>query len=109
MAQTRVIGKVCRNKFAFVMKMAGYEATPAEEMTVEIMENQEPTTPLGGVARQYEKFIAEAKNSTDTKKVLRQIKAGYENKIINQETYDDLLWKIDEKNKSFEEVKNESV
>ena len=31
MAQTRAIGKAYRNKLAFVMKMAGYEPTPAEE------------------------------------------------------------------------------
>lgn len=32
MAQTRAIGKAFRNKLAFLMKMAGYEPTPAEEM-----------------------------------------------------------------------------
>jgi len=32
MAQTRAIGKAYRNTFAYLMKMAGYEATPTEEM-----------------------------------------------------------------------------
>lgn len=32
MAQTRAIGKAYRNLIGFVMKMAGYEATPKEEM-----------------------------------------------------------------------------
>lgn len=32
MAQTRAIGKAYRNKLGWVMKMAGYEGTPAEEM-----------------------------------------------------------------------------
>ena len=32
MAQTRATGKAMRGPFAFVMKMAGFEATPAEEM-----------------------------------------------------------------------------
>jgi len=32
MAQTRAIGKAFRNKFAFIMKMAGYEASPWEEV-----------------------------------------------------------------------------
>lgn len=32
MAQTRAVGKALRNNFAWLMKMAGYEATPAEEM-----------------------------------------------------------------------------
>ena len=32
MAQTRAIGKAYRNSFGWVMKLAGYEATPSEEM-----------------------------------------------------------------------------
>lgn len=32
MAITRATGKVCRNAFAWVMALAGYETTPAEEM-----------------------------------------------------------------------------
>ena len=31
MAQTRAISKALRNKFGWIMKLAGYEATPAEE------------------------------------------------------------------------------
>jgi hypothetical protein len=34
MAQTRASGKALRNKFAYVMVMAGLQGTPAEEMTV---------------------------------------------------------------------------
>jgi len=33
MAQTRAIGKAYRNLIGWVMKMAGYESTPTEEMT----------------------------------------------------------------------------
>ena len=33
MAQTRAIGKAYRNKIGFIMKLAGFQATPAEEMT----------------------------------------------------------------------------
>ena len=33
MAQTRAIGKAYRNVVGYVMKLAGYESTPAEEMT----------------------------------------------------------------------------
>lgn len=33
MAQTRAIGKVLRNVLAFIVVLAGYEGTPAEEMT----------------------------------------------------------------------------
>lgn len=32
MAQTRAIGKAFRNKIGWVMKLAGYESTPSEEM-----------------------------------------------------------------------------
>lgn len=32
MAQTRATGKACRLAFSWIMKLAGYEATPAEEM-----------------------------------------------------------------------------
>lgn len=32
-AQTRAVGKAGRNKFAFILKAAGFEATPAEETT----------------------------------------------------------------------------
>ena len=34
MAQTRAIGKAYRTAFGWLMKLAGYEATPAEEMEV---------------------------------------------------------------------------
>jgi len=32
MAQTRATGKACRMSFSWIMKLAGYEPTPAEEM-----------------------------------------------------------------------------
>ena len=32
MAQTRAVGKAFRNQLAWLMKAAGFEATPAEEM-----------------------------------------------------------------------------
>ena len=33
MAQTRATGKACRLAFSWIMSLAGYEVTPAEEMT----------------------------------------------------------------------------
>lgn len=39
MAQTRAIGKAYRNKFAWIVKMAGYEGTPADEINRELMED----------------------------------------------------------------------
>jgi hypothetical protein len=40
MAQTRAIGKAYRNLIGWIMKLAGYEATPAEEM-ISVGEKQE--------------------------------------------------------------------
>ena len=44
MAQTRAIGKAYRNLLGWVMKLAGYEATPAEEMKPSV--RQEAQTPV---------------------------------------------------------------
>ncbi|RLE74481.1 MAG: hypothetical protein DRJ44_07385 [Thermoprotei archaeon] len=35
MAQTRAIGKAYRNNFAWILRLAGYEGTPAEEVSGE--------------------------------------------------------------------------
>ncbi len=44
MAQTRAIGKAYRNSFAWLMKMAGYEVVPAEEMNGTNVANLTPET-----------------------------------------------------------------
>jgi hypothetical protein len=44
MAQTRAIGKAYRNSFAWLMKMAGYEPTPAEEAVYDNI-NTAPAAP----------------------------------------------------------------
>lgn len=41
MAQTRAIGKAYRNKFGWLMKIAGYETTPSEEMEPEMVSRDE--------------------------------------------------------------------
>ena len=43
MAQTRAIGKAYRNLLAWLMKAAGFEATPAEEMDFATEEPKKPT------------------------------------------------------------------
>jgi hypothetical protein len=46
MAQTRAIGKAYRNLLAWLMKAAGFEATPAEEMDFAVAEEtKKPFTP----------------------------------------------------------------
>jgi hypothetical protein len=46
MAQTRAIGKAYRNLLAWLMKAAGFEATPAEEMDFAVEEPKKPTKPV---------------------------------------------------------------
>lgn len=71
MAQTRAIAKAYRNAFAWLMKAAGYEATPAEEMKEE--ENQ-PSKPKAGeidwsnpALGEIKKRISSIKNSFELK------------------------------------------
>lgn len=45
MAQTRAIGKVMRMPLGFIVSMAGYETTPAEEMSGDRVENQDEKAP----------------------------------------------------------------
>jgi hypothetical protein len=45
MAQTRATGKACRLAFSWIMSLAGYEVTPAEEMTPIVEAEQAPTPP----------------------------------------------------------------
>jgi hypothetical protein len=46
MAQTRAIGKAYRNLLAWLMKAAGFEATPAEEMDFAVEEPKKPSRPV---------------------------------------------------------------
>lgn len=46
MAQTRATGKAYRNILAWVMRAAGYEATPAEEMDYDSSQGKQPATPV---------------------------------------------------------------
>lgn len=46
MAQTRAIGKAYRNLLAWLMKAAGFEATPAEEMDFAVQEPKKPSKPV---------------------------------------------------------------
>jgi len=51
MAQTRATGKACRLAFSWIMALAGYEVTPAEEMTPIIEAEQTPTPPAQPVPK----------------------------------------------------------
>lgn len=63
MAQTRAIGKAYRNLLAWLMKAAGFEATPAEEMDFAVAEEPKKPTkkPVVEVeAEEYEQDIDRA-------------------------------------------------
>jgi hypothetical protein len=49
MAQTRAIGKAYRNKIGFIMKLAGFQSTPGEEMHKVGETPVEPTIEMGAV------------------------------------------------------------
>jgi hypothetical protein len=51
MAQTRACGKVLRLLLGWIVTLAGYEPTPAEEMVDEPTPPNTPTTPQGGTQR----------------------------------------------------------
>lgn len=60
MAQTRATGKACRLAFSWIMKLAGYEVTPAEEMPADEAE-QPPSVQVISAAqhRRLEARISE--------------------------------------------------
>jgi len=63
MAQTRATGKACRLAFSWIMSLAGYEVTPAEEMTpiIEAEQVQERPAPA---QRKTKTQTAESVSST---------------------------------------------
>lgn len=81
MAQTRAIGKAYRNFLAWIVRMAGYEATPYEEVDKEKME-----TDLGKAKREVIKAFNEAE-ITHSSEMIRLIEAATGKTVI--ETVDD--------------------
>ena len=90
MAQTRAIGKAYRNLIGWVVKMAGYEATPAEEMKPEIKLAKKMT-----VSEAYQMTLTKI-NSCEDKKELGQIKDKLvaDKKIFTQSQKIELIQKI---------------
>ena len=93
MAQTRAVGKAYRLTIGWVMKLAGYEATPAEEMETE-PETQEQVS-------DYER-VKKAIAQTKTKKTLQAQKKAIESGKVNLSTDEqkELLAEIDKKLKT---------
>ena len=92
MAQTRAIGKAYRNLIGWVVKMAGYEATPAEEMKIT------PKTEKMTKETAY-KMTLEKINSCEDKKELNQMKDKLvaDKKVFTQKQVFELLEKINAK------------
>lgn len=67
MAQTRAIGKAYRNILAWIVRMAGYEATPVEEIDRDLMEKS-----LSKSKQDVVKAFQEA-GITDTTKIINHI------------------------------------
>jgi len=92
MAQTRAIGKAYRNLIGWVVKMAGYEATPAEEMKI--------TPKIEKMTKETAyKMTLEKINSCEDKKELNQMKDKLvaDKKVFTQKQVFELLEKINAK------------
>jgi len=108
MAQTRATGKAARTGFSWIMSLAGFEVTPAEEMvadpiqdapppTIQPWGSPPPRTPQTGrkiTDPQRKRFYAIAKKagaSDDEIKGYLKIKIGSEHtRDITMDQYDDL-------------------
>ena len=72
MAQTRAIGKAYRNKIGWIMKLAGYDTTPAEEMVNAEVAKEERAGGVDGVIKTI--------GSMKTLDALEQLKANLNKK-----------------------------
>lgn len=92
MAQTRAIGKAYRNILAWLVRMAGYEATPAEEINPNMRENLEAEL-SEKKAEIFEQFTE--RSITDSQQMIEFIK-----RVIGKST----ITTVDEANKVLEEL-----
>lgn len=73
MAQTRATGKACRLAFSWIMSLAGYEVTPAEEMTPIIEAEQVQARPAPSPVQSAESIpvsVPETKHITASQRKL---------------------------------------
>jgi hypothetical protein len=91
MAQTRAVGKAFRNQLAWLMKAAGFEATPAEEMDF-VHEEKKPSRPVQEVVAEIledepsrEKIMMEVAKCTKVKQ-LTDIYFTYKQSFDSDET-----------------------
>ena len=73
MAQTRAIGKAYRNIIGWVIKMAGYESTPAEEIPKEKTPEKETKTPTNYLEQlKTEVYKAGAKTAKEAVEIINK-------------------------------------
>ena len=74
MAQTRAIGKAFRNVIGWIIKLAGYEPTPAEEIKrVEVKKSTEPENGTDHISKlKAELYKMGAKNEKDAIKIIKE-------------------------------------
>lgn len=92
MAQTRAIGKAYRNVIGWVIKMAGYEATPSEEII--------PPSKTPAAEATYNNaltLIGAAKNVKELERFRESLKKGRGAKLYNAEQRDQLTRLIEDK------------
>jgi len=68
MAQTRAIGKAYRNLIGWIMKLAGYEATPREEIKARLQDIQEAVV-IEETGKKVEELKGMLKGKTDKQKM----------------------------------------
>jgi hypothetical protein len=92
MAQTRAVGKAFRNQLAWLMKAAGFEATPAEEMDFAVEEPKKPSKPVVEVVAEIvedapskEEIMMEVAKCTKLKQ-LTDLYYGYKQAFDSDET-----------------------
>ena len=98
MAQTRAIGKAYRNLLAWLMKAAGFEATPAEEMDFAVDTPKKPSQTVQEVVAEIveeeevdiDAIKAEIANCTKVKQ-LTDLYFGYKQLFDSNETLKKLL------------------
>ena len=94
MAQTRAIGKAYRNKIGWVMKLAGYESTPSEEMVnVANANSPTPTAKPTQIKAEIISLLKKYGAKTDKESILTEI-----TRLTGME--------ISDKSEDLEEIKN---
>ncbi len=98
MAQTRAIGKAYRNVIGWVIKLAGYESAPAEEMTYNNVEKEKVNDVKTTTKDVFDTTLKYIKQETN-KERLRQTKERIfkDTKIFNNQQKVKLMQSINEK------------